>query len=191
MDFDRSQTKNEFIGVIRIVDRDGYWVTFTKAQFNQFMRLVIDLPEMNDYHIEFEANVEANAEENDSIFIEKTFFNDEIYEIKRGIDIEKRQRLLIGFTSLERIVRLYELINYVFDNLDVKILKKTFLKIIMEGKARISFVSEIDKKESIRIFLMEYIVENYEFDENSIEYQVARDTQANFEDYFKYILESQ
>lgn len=58
---------------------------------------------------------------------------------------------------------------------------------ITAAQARLpsKFRNDIDK---IRTFLMEYAFEYFDFEEPTVQFLVARDTQKNFEEFFKYIL---
>lgn len=140
------------------------------------------MPEFDDYDIIFKSKPEVFS----NLTVTEAPYGDQIFEIKFENRTDKFNKLSVGIATLERRIQLYDLIMFVFYNLDKDDVATEFNRMIDE--AYDINKGKLDIKE-LRQFLMEQVISKFEFDSLTVGYKVAHDTLSNFEEYFQHMLE--
>lgn len=159
----KPKMNTNFVVSIRLVDKSGYFLSFSKAEFKFLISLIINLPEVHE-HVKSDVLKYSELKTIEDITIKKSSYSDQLYEITHESDIENM---------------------LVFENIGVEMVENEFYKIIDEAKAKLSKKSCI---ENIREFFMQCLTENSNTNNPSMRYLMLCDILANFEDFFKQIL---
>lgn len=175
-----------FVVSIRIVDKSGYFLSFSKAEFKFLISLVINLPEVHE-HVKSDVLKYSELKTIEGITIKKSSYSDQLYEITHESDIENVNKLIVANVGLIRLFQIYDFVMLVFENIGVEMVENEFYKIIDEAKAKLSKKSCIES-ENIREFFMQCLSENSNTINPSMRYLMLCDILANFEDFFKQIL---
>lgn len=179
----KPELDGNFAHTIRLVDKDGPFLSFTKAEFKFLIKLIMDLPEI-DERVELEPGIKSTKD----MSIVKSLYSNEMYEITHETDITSYSKFTIADSTLARILQIYEFIMLVFNNITVERVENEFKKIVKEAKSKLS-VEAGNKKENLRKFFIEFLTKINYSNNFDMKYAIVCDIQANFEDFFLKFLE--
>lgn len=179
----------QFTRVLRIVDRNGLFLTFTPGQVGELFILLSEVPALRNYSNKNSYDEEEEESEFEfnpgAINIEESEFNNHVFVIENGTSEEKVTYISMGLKSLQRLCELEDLIYFAYKNLDYVIAKGVFYDLVDDVKHMSGKDRRID---NVRKFLINKAYDRFDFDEFNPRYLITRDTLAKFEDYFHFIV---
>lgn len=180
-------TNGEFERLLCIFDKKGLTIRFHEGQIHHlFSRLQAVIP-TGGKRITIAEVSEKRDNDKDSIRVTKADYGQNIWIIENDNSGYSR-KMVFGLCSLQRLLQLNKVIIYSFSNKDYRDTQRYFMSLVEEVQnMRPSIRGNIDR---VREYLFDTAEACFELtDEECPHYTIARDTLANFEEYFLFMVE--
>lgn len=180
----KPKSEGGFERVLRIFDQKGFYITFNEGQIHQLFSTLREKIPIDGKRVALERVSEICDKEN-VISVVKAKYGSDLWEIGN----EKSDSLLkmgFGGNTLQRLIQLDNLIIFAFNSKDYVYAQFAFTSMVESVQKMLAH----DRMDSNRIqkYLLDTAKDRYEFGESSPFYTIARETLANFKDFFLYMI---
>lgn len=176
------KTEQNFVRVLRIHDSKGGWITFNEGQIHElFSKLREVIPV--DGKCAALADISEKPNKEKVIHISKANYGTDIWKIENK-NSDHLNNMIFGLNTLQRLIQLDNLIVFSFNSKDYIYAQHAFTKMVEEVQKMPANI----RKDTYRVqqYLLDTATHHFNFGGASPFYTMARDTLANFEDFFKY-----
>lgn len=177
--------KGEFERVLRIFDQNGLFITFNEGQIYELFFTLRDEIPIDGERLTLEDVSEKCKIEEETIRVVKAKYGIDVWEI-RNEKSDSLSKMAFGIKTLQRLIQLDNIIIFAFNMKDFDYVQAAF-KSMVEAVQKIPANTRKDITH-VQKYLYETATDRYEFGESCPFYNIARDTLANFEEFFLYMV---